>query len=125
MLDYLSTMSELQDHPNVSTIVLEPTSLSDVDSTLDIVRTLLKGENLSMLINAGGVGLKPLSGSSPQDAIQRYNTHLFTARRHALVSKNLLATSHGATISLTSVGVFEHERCISKLAATHSWRCIR
>ena len=78
-----------------------------------------------MLIKAGSVGLKPPSGSSPGDAIQRYNTHLFNARRLCLAFKDLLATSHGAIINLTSVEMLEHERFIGKLAATQLWRCVR
>ena len=83
---------------------------------MDMVKTLLNGETLNALVNAGDVGLEPPSGSTPEQTVQGYNTHLFASRTLSLALEDLLIASHGAIINLTSVEMREHERSISKLA---------
>ena len=120
----LSAMSRLREHRNVIAIVMNPASPSEIDSTSQMVKTLLNGETLNLLVNAGNVGLEGPSGSTAEDKIQGYNTHLFTARRLSLALKDLVATSQGAIINLTSAEMLEHERTISKLAAMFLQRWI-
>ena len=109
-------MSEVANHPNITVLLLDPASRNELETTVNTVKTLLNGENLNVLVNAGDVGLEPSSGSTPEQTVQGYNTHLFASRTLSLALEDQLIASRGAIINLTSVEMREHERSISKLA---------
>lgn len=74
-------MERLEHHPNITAMVMNGISLSNIDTAPENVTTWLNGESLKMLVNAGMVGLELPSYYSQEEIDQRYKAHLLTARR--------------------------------------------
>ena len=112
-----AALSTFEKNPNITAIIYAPNSPSEFGTIHDLVKLKLNGETLDAVINAGDIGIEPVSGSPTRDTIERYDIHLSATRRLSLALEDLLIMSHGAIINLTSFEMLEYERSISKLTA--------